>query len=612
MRKLFLALVLALLFAGNVLAATVSKSFTATGEGGSLSVKVGDSFTYAVSGTFVGTVVLQRSTNSFTWSTVTSATSSASGTVIASSNNANQVTYRWFCTDYTSGTIVTSMADATGYNVPVQEFKNKNGDVIAYTTESGLVVQDLTVTGTSTGVTTTTAGINSAGNVGVNTTSADANLFVNGSATFSGPVTFLGSSPIQFNGNFGIGVVPAYGVQFVDTNGYAIGGDTSADVTNKVLRFGTQSYTISNNPFLGMVLTAQSSANSLYLGGGSTLGVAATDVHILTAANNTTNTGTERFTILSGGNVGVGSVNPENKLVVNGTASMTGFKMATGASNGYVLTTDGNGAGTWQVASGGGGVGVGTVNPGTQNYISVYGSNSTTLGPSTTPFVDNGTNVGIGTSNPNRGTLDVRGNLSVSANIGIGTGAPNNLLWIANGIVSSNGNATTITSAGGSTDIFTITGNSATSASALKASSSGTGYTGSLGSFTLSGNNAGVTGNALFASISGASATGTAALISNLGAGPSLQVNDSSSDASPFLIDAAGNVGIGTTVITGKFQIAGATGIGWTVKTGANTACNTTCPAISGCVFGFDTGLGGSDVVACTDATADTCICAGP
>lgn len=53
------------------------------------------------------------------------------------------------------------------------------------------------------------------------------------------------------------------------------------------------------------------------------------------------------------------------------------------------------------------------------------------------------------------------------------------------------------------------------------------------------------------------------------------------------------------------------TGIGWSVKTGANTACNTTCGS-SACVFGFDTGLGGSDVVNCTSALADTCVCAGP
>lgn len=154
MKKFILSLILALLMAGNVFAATISKSFTATGAGGDLLVKVGDSFTYSVSGTFVGTVVLQKSTNYFTWETVATATGSASGTIIASSDNANQVFYRFWCDAYTSGTIVTSMTDATGYVNPIDEWKNKNGETVAYTTETGLVVRDLTVTGTPTGVST--------------------------------------------------------------------------------------------------------------------------------------------------------------------------------------------------------------------------------------------------------------------------------------------------------------------------------------------------------------------------------------------------------------------------------------------------------------------------
>lgn len=58
---------------------------------------------------------------------------------------------------------------------------------------------------------------------------------------------------------------------------------------------------------------------------------------------------------LNGGNVGIGTDSPTVKLDVAGTVQMTGFKMPTGASNGYVLTSDGSGAGTWQAAPGGGG-----------------------------------------------------------------------------------------------------------------------------------------------------------------------------------------------------------------------------------------------------------------
>jgi hypothetical protein len=58
---------------------------------------------------------------------------------------------------------------------------------------------------------------------------------------------------------------------------------------------------------------------------------------------------------LNGGNLGIGTDSPTVKLDVVGTVQMTGFKMPTGASNGYVLTSDGSGAGTWQAAPGGGG-----------------------------------------------------------------------------------------------------------------------------------------------------------------------------------------------------------------------------------------------------------------
>lgn len=89
----------------------------------------------------------------------------------------------------------------------------------------------------------------------------------------------------------------------------------------------------------------------------------------------------------------------------------------------------------------------------------------------------------------------------------------------------------------------------------------------------------------------------------------------------------SGNVGIGTVnpgqildvVGTVRFtnsllNTKSTTGIGWTNKAGTNTACNTTC-GTSACVIGIDTGTVGvlnSNFVACNDATADDCLCAGP
>jgi hypothetical protein len=59
----------------------------------------------------------------------------------------------------------------------------------------------------------------------------------------------------------------------------------------------------------------------------------------------------------SNGKVSIGSSSTDTTLDVTGTAKMEGFKMPTGASDGYVLTSNSYGVGTWQEASGGSGSG---------------------------------------------------------------------------------------------------------------------------------------------------------------------------------------------------------------------------------------------------------------
>lgn len=83
----------------------------------------------------------------------------------------------------------------------------------------------------------------------------------------------------------------------------------------------------------------------------------------------------------------------------------------------------------------------------------------------------------------------------------------------------------------------------------------------------------------------------------------SLQFNNNASSVANLTIADAGAITIRNTIVS-----SATADIGWTVQTAANQACNTTCT--SGCVFGEDTSVVGT-FVACTDATADKCLCAG-
>jgi hypothetical protein len=56
---------------------------------------------------------------------------------------------------------------------------------------------------------------------------------------------------------------------------------------------------------------------------------------------------------LNSGNIGIGVASPQFKLDVAGTGNFAGFKLGTVSTNGYVLTTDPTGLGTWQPLLGG-------------------------------------------------------------------------------------------------------------------------------------------------------------------------------------------------------------------------------------------------------------------
>ncbi|MBI1924247.1 tail fiber domain-containing protein [Candidatus Poribacteria bacterium] len=97
--------------------------------------------------------------------------------------------------------------------------------------------------------------------------------------------------------------------------------------------------------------------------------------------------------IQDGGNIGIGTTSPVEKLDVAGTIQMNSFKLPTNASAGHVLTSDASGVGSWKPAPGGGGIG----GNGTANFIPKF-TDATTLGNSSI-YETNGT-VAIGTTTP--------------------------------------------------------------------------------------------------------------------------------------------------------------------------------------------------------------------
>jgi hypothetical protein len=125
--------------------------------------------------------------------------------------------------------------------------------------------------------------------------------------------------------------------------------------------------------------------------------------------------------VLIEGNTGIGTYTPTEKLDVNGTVKMTGFKLPTGASNGYILTSDGSGTGTWQPESGN------IDGSGTQNYLAKFDDANTI---SSSAICQSGDSIGIGTPFPSE-KLQVNGNIKVNGFI-MPTGASNGLVLTSN------------------------------------------------------------------------------------------------------------------------------------------------------------------------------------
>lgn len=115
---------------------SVAKSFTAVANGQEMLVRHGEFFNYSLSGTFVGTLLLQKTTDGGqNWETLLTKTAAANGKLLIENQGRSHCNVRWRCSAYTSGTAVTSVSDAP--NV-LQEFKDSSGQTVLEIRSDGI------------------------------------------------------------------------------------------------------------------------------------------------------------------------------------------------------------------------------------------------------------------------------------------------------------------------------------------------------------------------------------------------------------------------------------------------------------------------------------------
>ena len=112
-----------------------------------------------------------------------------------------------------------------------------------------------------------------------------------------------------------------------NTDGGTLNSTNDTDATTKQSRLGVGHYTNAENPFYAMFMASNSSDNIVNVGGGTSLGNAATQIYLSTGADNTTPTGTIRTHINTAGamnhygNLNVGdSVAAQRTITFNASA----------------------------------------------------------------------------------------------------------------------------------------------------------------------------------------------------------------------------------------------------------------------------------------------------
>lgn len=176
---------------------------------------------------------------------------------------------------------------------------------------------------------------NGFGVYGANTASTGSGVGVYGEASSASGYAGYFNGRGYFGGALGIGIASP---------------TTQLDVAGTVKATGLQ---ITTSPQSGYVLTSDTNGVATWQApAAGSIGGSGTPYYLARFTGSTT-LGSSVIYESSGGNIGIGTTSPGTKLHVEGTVRMTGFRLSTTPQTGYVLTSDANGAGTWQAAASG-------------------------------------------------------------------------------------------------------------------------------------------------------------------------------------------------------------------------------------------------------------------
>ncbi len=342
-----------------------------------------------------------------------------------------------------------------------------------------------------------------------------------------------------------------------------VAGTMNADPALTVSNTGTREVvTISNTATAtsdAVVITNLGSGNSLVV-------------------NDETTPDSTRFAVANNGRVGIG-VAPDTSVALS--VDTTGIKF---------------GDGTIQTTAGGGGGGGGTVTSVTAGtgltggVITSTGTIAVDFGATTGKVTEGGTTV-LKTGDTMTGKLTLPAVTAASAPLNLGsantdpTTSANGDVWIRNNLIRYKGSSATVNTVAATAEPNNFTTNQAVTP------------TGTTTPVALAiTQNAGNPNGALTVDLPNTSSTAAAVRITNLGAGPSLLVEDSNPDTTPFTISASGRVGVGVTPDTAVALSVDTSGI----KFGDGTIQTTASAGAAG-VSSFSAGTTGL-----TPATAST------